>query len=130
MKLRRLLESDRVMILGAFFVLLVLAIWDPNTSAWFPRCILFVTTGLKCPGCGTQRAVHSLCNGDVLQALHHNALAVSVLPFLAYSFAGDLSRRCLGRSLPTRRVRSTWIWNLLGLIVLFAIVRNIASGSF
>ena len=31
---------------------------DPATCAVFPRCPFYVLTGLKCPGCGSQLALH------------------------------------------------------------------------
>ena len=40
-------------------------------------------TGLKCPGCGSQRAVHALLHADLASAFAHNALLVLSLPYLA-----------------------------------------------
>lgn len=56
--------------------LLVLAavyfVFDPNVDGLFPRCGFFVLTGLKCPGCGSQRALHALLHGDVVGAFRLN----------------------------------------------------------
>ena len=49
---------------------IVYLIFDPAKSAWFPRCPFLVLTGLKCPGCGSQRVIHSLLNGDIASAWH------------------------------------------------------------
>ena len=62
--------------------------FDPSASRWFPRCPFLMLTGLKCPGCGTQRAIHALLHGDVLSALHFNALLpVSIPLLLLYGYA-------------------------------------------
>ena len=39
--------------------------------------------GIPCPGCGTQRALHSMLHLDFAQALKFNALAVFLIPVLA-----------------------------------------------
>ncbi|MCM1109265.1 MAG: DUF2752 domain-containing protein [Clostridium sp.] len=41
-----------------------------------------VITGLQCPGCGSQRAVHSLLHADLRAAWGYNALLVAFLPFV------------------------------------------------
>ena len=40
--------------------------FDPAGSVFWPKCPFHLLTGLECPGCGSQRAVHSLLNGDLL----------------------------------------------------------------
>ena len=43
--------------------------FDPAGSVFWPKCPFHLLTGLECPGCGSQRAVHSLLNGDLLSAV-------------------------------------------------------------
>jgi ABC-type amino acid transport system permease subunit len=49
-------------------------------------------TGLKCPGCGSQRAIHSLLHFDFVQAFRYNALLVLSLPLLAVLLTGEALR--------------------------------------
>lgn len=63
--------------------LAVYAVWDPSESRWFPRCPVLMLTGLRCPGCGSQRMVHALLHGDVVSALRYNALLTVLLPLIA-----------------------------------------------
>lgn len=56
--------------------------YDPETSSFFPKCPFLLLTGLECPGCGSQRAIHSLLNGDLQAAVHYNLLLVSSIPYL------------------------------------------------
>lgn len=55
---------------------------EPAGQAFFPRCWLYQTTGLQCPGCGATRAVHALLNGQFREAFHLNALVVLALPLV------------------------------------------------
>ena len=55
---------------------------DPSTSDAFPRCSFLSLTGYKCPGCGGQRAVHALLNGDVAGAFRFNALLMIAVPWM------------------------------------------------
>ena len=56
---------------------------SPTSSVFFPKCAFLMLTGLKCPGCGSQRAVHALLHADLASAFAHNALLVLSLPYLA-----------------------------------------------
>ena len=41
-----------------------------------------MATGLKCPGCGSQRMLHALLHGDIAAAWRFNALLFLLVPFL------------------------------------------------
>ena len=100
--------------------------FDPSASRWFPRCPFLMLTGLKCPGCGTQRAIHALLHGDVLSALHFNALLpVSIPLLLLYGYA-ELVRTRKPRFY--NRVNSvTAILAVLIVVIVWWIVRNICG---
>ena len=65
---------------------------DPATNAIFPRCPFLTLTGLKCPGCGSQRAIHCLLHADIRGAAAYYFLLVAWLPALARLLGGDLGR--------------------------------------
>ncbi|AOH40557.1 DUF2752 domain-containing protein [Tannerella serpentiformis] len=77
----------RLLILSLPLLLIALTIIyyrvSPTTSVFFPKCAFLLLTGLKCPGCGSQRAVHALLHADLASAFAHNALLVLSLPYLA-----------------------------------------------
>ncbi len=56
--------------------------YSPESSAWFPKCIFMRLTGLKCPGCGSQRVIHSLLNLNIHKAFEANAFLVLTLPYI------------------------------------------------
>lgn len=54
---------------------------DPSHSVWVPRCPFHALTGLDCPACGGQRALHSLLHGEVAEALRFNPFLVISVPY-------------------------------------------------
>jgi hypothetical protein len=68
--------------------LVVLYRFDPSQGG-FPACPFRSITGLLCPGCGSQRAVHDLMHLQVGRAFHHNALLVLAIPALLFQWAWD-----------------------------------------
>ena len=56
--------------------------FSPEDNAWFPKCIFLQLTGLKCPGCGSQRVVHNLLNLNLRRAFEANAFLVLSLPYI------------------------------------------------
>lgn len=74
-------------------IVFVYSKYNPADSHWFPQCPIKQITGLSCPGCGAQRAVHSLLNGKWHEALSYNYFFVIGIPYAALvSFAYMLHR--------------------------------------
>ncbi len=61
---------------------LMLYFIEPNNSPWLPKCIFKLATGLDCPACGTQRAIHSLMHGEWRAAWGYNAFLFLSLPYV------------------------------------------------
>lgn len=57
-------------------------IFNPATSVWAPKCVFKMMTGYECPGCGSQRLLHSLLHGDIASAWHANAYLLCISPLL------------------------------------------------
>ena len=55
---------------------------DPSTCAFMPRCPVRLITGLPCPGCGSQRAIHALLHLDFKEAFHQNFLMCALIPVI------------------------------------------------
>ena len=107
---------------GAF----VLTVVPPGNDTFYPRCQLHSLTGLHCPGCGTTRALHSILNGRIEQALAYNALAFIVLPVVGWSLAQSVWSWNAGRY---QHQRERWavigLWMLVVAMVLFGVLRNL-----
>ncbi len=61
---------------------IVLYVYNPENVSFFPQCPFYATTGLECPGCGTQRALHSLMHLRIGEALRYNAFIIFAIPYI------------------------------------------------
>lgn len=116
-------------IIGAVAVIVIAGIaiystFDPSTVRFFPRCAFLTLTGLKCPGCGTQRAIHALLHGNFLEAVRFNAMMVASVPLLALYGYAEIVRKSKPRFY--NKVNSTpIILTIFVLVVLWWILRNV-----
>jgi hypothetical protein len=104
--------------------------FNPENSALFPKCPLYVWTGLYCPGCGSQRAIHSLLHFRVLEVFHYNLLLIPAGVFVLYHLAIPLVRKTTGKKLPNYLYHPLTPWIILAIVILFWILRNIRITPF
>ena len=100
---------------------------DPNDSVVFPKCPFYVLTGFKCPGCGSQRAVHHLLNFDIKNAFKENAILVISIPYIVTGLAFDFVKKPNVKLLKWRKALfgQKAIFVILLIIIAFWILRNI-----
>lgn len=102
----------------------LLYIYVEPSSGLYPRCGFKMLTGLSCPGCGAQRALHALAGGDFRAAFGYNALFVLEIPLIAILVISNM----LGRRAPRlQRFLGArfFILFILATIIIWTIVRNI-----
>lgn len=97
--------------------------FDPQAGL-FPRCPSKILTGLDCPGCGSQRALHALLHGDFIAALRFNALMVAALPFIALLAVAELKRKSSPKLYAALNSRPV-VLTALAAVILWGIIRNI-----
>jgi hypothetical protein len=103
----------------------VLYRFNPLEVHFYPRCPLFVMTGIYCPGCGALRAGHALLHGHLLTALDYNALLVLAAPFLAYALAAQAIPALTGRRIPVRTLSGREAKAVMWVFVAFMLLRNL-----
>lgn len=96
------------------------ALWRPSGPN---TCAFHALTGLWCPLCGGIRATHALLNGNIVEALHWNSvavvldvvLAVLVLRWCISALAGRWIMPC-GRGIA---------YGLIAVLLAFCVLRNL-----
>lgn len=108
-------------IAGAVFMYFM----NPTGSRFFPKCLMYLLTGIYCPGCGSARASHELLHGHVFAAMGYNILFVLSMPLLAYYVAGNALILLGKKPLPELKITSAVAWALVAIIFSFMVFRNI-----
>jgi Protein of unknown function (DUF2752) len=106
----------------------VLYAFPPAQYTFYPRCPIYESTHLLCPGCGGTRALYELLHFNLRGALHYNALVTVLFPLALLWLAANGYRAYRnGRS-----VRLTLpmpvLAGLLLIAVLFSVARNLGMG--
>lgn len=94
-----------------------------------PGCLLKLTTGFDCPGCGGTRAFWFLLNGNVPAAARHHLMFVFVVPFLAYAYLA-WAGRAFGWRLPMLRPGPRAVGVMLACWAAFTVARNLPWAPF
>ena len=108
----------------------LLHFYDPHESGSYGYCPFLQLTGKPCPGCGGLRAVNDLTRGDLVGAISSNVLAVALVAALAVAWLVWVVRRLRGRvdHMITFSLKTGYV--LIGVIVMFGILRNTPWGSW
>ena len=109
-----------IIILGAVY-----SVFDPLKSSFFPSCPFKSFTGLNCPGCGSQRAIHELLHLNFKKAFEYNALLVLSIPYLLLLMVFNFES-VKQRFPKLERILFGWksVWIITIIVILFFIFRN------
>ena len=107
-------------ILGLSCFLIGYHFFDPAHNPWAPKCPFLLLTGYRCPGCGSQRAIHSFLNGRIGEGIQYNYL---LLPALIYVSALLIAPKNSKVYQALTSSTACWIW--LAVIILWWIGRNV-----
>jgi hypothetical protein len=125
-------QRDRSFPVSALTVLVaasavaILFFFNPSRHGFYPICYFHSITGLKCPGCGSLRALHELLHGNVLEAVRLNALLLLCLPCFGWLAARFFAAR-LRRQAATFAVQPLFLWAFLCVAMVFTVLRNFHS---
>lgn len=115
----------KILVISAFIVAgILLFVFNPEKNAIFPKCPFLMLTGLKCPGCGSQRAIHSILHLDFVAAFKYNAMLVMMLPVVGIYVYSEI-RRTKNPEQYAKLNKVTYIWIIFTLFILWWILRNI-----
>ncbi len=105
---------------------------NPTESGAFssPTCIVKLTTGFDCPGCGGTRAFWYLLHGNIPAAARSHIVAVFAAPFLIYMYIAWAGNKVFGWRLPNLRISPKAVSIFLGVWFAFTILRNLPWAPF
>jgi Protein of unknown function (DUF2752) len=98
-------------------VVMLLRIFPPGESGWYPICPFHALTGLLCPLCGMTRALAALATGQWMAALRLNFLVAIGAPVLAMRLVWASANGA--PAIPARAASY-----LLVIAIVFTILRN------
>jgi hypothetical protein len=103
---------------------------DGNAGS-VPTCLVRLTTGFDCPGCGGTRAFWYLIHGNIPAAARHHAMFLFAVPFLIYMYVAWTANLVLGRkALPQPRLSARTIGLFLAAWGAFTVLRNLPWAPF
>lgn len=108
----------------------LLHLHDPHESGSYGYCPFLQLTGKPCPGCGGLRAVNDLTRGDFVGAVSSNVLAVALVAALSVAWVLWVVRRLRGKANSMIALNLPAGLVLIGVIVVFGVVRNTPWGSW
>jgi hypothetical protein len=118
MKIKGIIFFTGVIVLGIFYFFIN------------PKCILYGTTGIYCPGCGSQRATHQLLNFNIFGILQHNVLYFISLVILGYHLIVLIINAMFKKNIYNYVYHPKTPLAILVFIIIFWILRNIPYYPF
>lgn len=106
----------------------VLAFGNPHDDKWLLQCPLYQLTGIKCPLCGGQRAVHEVLHLNIKEAWILNPGLFLLSPYMLILLAGQIFPQLQQGS---RIVRFCYqdkaVFLFLAILVLWGVARNLSA---
>jgi hypothetical protein len=121
--------SIAVCFAGAASYVWVMNPTDSNATT-METCLIKLTTGFDCPGCGGTRAFFYLMHGNVPEAVRHHAIAVFAAPFVVWLYLAWAIRTTTGRQIPVPRIGAKTASVFLAVWAVFMVVRNLPWAPF
>ncbi|MEE6178641.1 DUF2752 domain-containing protein [Mycobacterium sp. 050134] len=118
---------------AASTTLVCAAVWvgDPTTpNGPLPVCPTKALLGIDCPGCGSMRMLYSLMHGNLAAAARFNALGLAALVLLVWAYLAWTYGRVTGRRIRGWQHQRWSAAVVLGLVVIWFVVRNLPFVPF
>lgn len=110
---------------GIFALAALLYFFNPAENL-FPSCPFHTITGLYCPGCGSQRALHNLLHFNPGGVISNNILVFPALMIILYHGLYSIIKPKHTNILYLKNTP----WIILIVILLFWVLRNIPAYPF
>lgn len=122
-----------LLVIPVFFILRYYYINDPAISqegTVFAVCPFHYVTGLHCPGCGSQRAIHDILHIRILDAIKHNVLLILVIFILFNKAYALLTKKYAPQYFYDLNGKSWFTYSIVIIVLGYWILRNIPVHPF
>lgn len=122
----KILITTLLMTICGVVIYLLYKYVDPSDNVFAPKCISYSMFNVVCPGCGTQRAIYSILNGEILRGIYFNPLIVLSVPYIFLLLVMDLfGLKARLPELYKTLYGQKSIWVVLIILTVYALLRNI-----
>lgn len=122
----KILKISLILIFGGAFLFYYYRFNPASENELFLSCPSKTIFGLNCPGCGSQRMVHSLLHLDFKSAFSYNPLLFVSLPFVVIIVFKFISNLLFDTQYRIKLLYKNWfIFSLFALLTVYTIVRNL-----
>ncbi len=117
----------KILLSISFLIIAVLIVfrYNPEEYSWFPKCMFYQLTGLQCPACGSQRAVHAFLHGNFTQAFLYNPFMIISIPYAVGVVFATLIETPFFTKIKTILLHEVSVYTYVALFVFWWILRNI-----
>lgn len=122
----KILPKKTIIVLSVILLFLgsfIFYTYNPSYNSFFPKCPFYFITGFKCPGCGSQRALHQLLHLNIGKAFHYNAMFVISIPLVIFLTIADILKTKYKKLYLISR-NPILSWTIFFIICLWWIFRN------
>lgn len=119
-----------LVVIGLAIILSLFFYYNPLEHNFFPKCPIYTYTGTHCPGCGSQRAIHQILQGNLAEGFKHNLLILLLIAVLIYDVLIHFLNTFLNRNFSNLLHKPITTIVILFLVVAFWILRNINQYPF
>ncbi len=119
-----------ISVLVGFLLLWLYYNINPNGQSFIPQCPFHSITGLHCPGCGSQRALHDFLHGRILEGFQHNFLIGLGLLVMFYKIFLWIRTYFYPQKTKNLLYNPKTAWFILILVIGFWVLRNIPIFPF
>jgi len=112
-----------VLVLFYYFV-------NPNKVNYLLKCPLYATTGIYCPGCGSQRATHALLHLNFVEMFKQNLLYFFAILLLVYHLGIYIFNNIFNKKYTSILNYKKTPVIILIIVIIFWILRNLPWEPF
>lgn len=127
----KLLKISLISLFGGAFLFYYYRFDPSDKEELFLSCPSKTFFHLNCPGCGSQRMIHSLLHFEFGQAFSYNPLLFISLPLVAVLCFQFVSNAFFGTCYRIGLLYKNWfVYSLFGVFIVYMIVRNMPFWPF